>query len=79
MDCGARYYTPSQDSSIIYDSPIADPSIRTLLGSVRLQVLRHTTWRIISLEEKLQLTSKKPAFQLRESSEAVVKNLCLRT
>ena len=69
----------SEDSSIRYDSPIAIPSIRTLLGSVRLVGLRHTNLHIISLEEKLRLTSKKPAFQLRESSEAVVKNLCLRT
>ena len=43
----------SQDSSIIYDSPIADPSIRTLLGSARLQALRHTNLHSISLEEKL--------------------------
>ena len=33
---------------------------------------------LISLEEKLQRTSKKHAFQLRKSSEAVVKNLRLR-
>ena len=62
----------------MHDSPIAVPSIRTLLGSVRLQAHRHTTWHIISLEEKLRLTSKKPAFQLRKSSRAVVKNLRLR-
>ncbi len=68
----------SEDSSIIYDSPIAVPSIRTLLGSVLIQALRHTNWRIISLEEKLQLTSKKPAFQLRKSCEAIVQNLRLR-
>lgn len=62
----------SEYSSIIYDSPIAVPSIRTLLGSVRLQVLCYTNLHIISLEEKLQLTSKKAAFQLRKSSGAVV-------
>ena len=43
----------SQDSSIIYDSPIAVPSTRTLLGSVRLQVLCHTNLHIITLEGKL--------------------------
>lgn len=68
----------SEYSSIIYDSPIAVPSIRTLLGSVLIQALRHTKWHIISLEEKLQLTSKKAVFQLRKSSRAVVKNLRLR-
>lgn len=68
----------SEDSYIIYDSPIADPSVRTLLGSIRLEALRPTKWYIISLEEKLPLTSKKPVFQLRKSSEAVVKNLRLR-
>ena len=62
----------SEDSSIICDSPIAVPSIRTLLGSIRLQVLRPTDLRIISLEEKLQVTSKKAVFQLRKSSRAVV-------
>ena len=68
----------SEYSSIIYDSPIAVPSIRTLLGSVRLEVLRHTNLHIITLEGKLQLTSKKPVFQLRKNSRAVVKNLRLR-
>lgn len=43
-----------------------------LLGSVRLEALHHTNPHIISLEEKLQLTSKKAAFQLRKSNEAVV-------
>ena len=37
----------------MHDSPIAAPLIRTLLGSVRLEALRHTNLRIIPLEEKL--------------------------
>ena len=68
----------SEYSSIIYDSPIAVPSIRTLLGSVRLEGLRPTDLRITPLQDKLRLSSKKAAFQLRKSSRAVVKNLRLR-